>query len=367
MPSGLFKLLRAGASRPSELEAQNTPNYRRRGVTSEERKLARRQIVVSPPRLESLGPEVVAGPRLAPALSWACQYQGIKVDAIAKCPADAVVIDATPDGSRENFFSSSDTAAMRSGQGRPKKLIAYMSIGEAEYCRFYWKDAWVRNGQKTAEAPKWLDQPNQDNWEGNWTVRYWDPTWQDIIINRPDSFLNRIIDAGFDGVFLDIIDAFEYWMNTDRGTARRPTADGEMVAFVRRIAEHARVTRGKKDFAVVPINGEPLLKYPEFRAAISAIGKEHIFFEQVGKAKPTPHIRQKTDVEVEEVVSLLRLAIADRIPVLAMEYLLDWTEDHLKIAATTARMRSCGFVPHYCKCDLASLSPVTLLDGGAVA
>ena len=110
----------------------------------------------------------------------------------------------------------------------------------------------------------------------------------------------------------------------------------------------------------MPINGDKLLQFPHYRAAISAIGKEHIFFDQVGQAKPTPHIRLKTDAEVEEVAALMRLAIADRIPVLNMEYLLDWPEDRGKIPATLARMRRSGYAPYFCKCDLAGLSPVTL-------
>ena len=35
--------------------------------------------------------------------------------------------------------------------------------------------------------------------------------WQDIICGSEDSYLNKIIKAHFDGVYLDIIDAFEYY------------------------------------------------------------------------------------------------------------------------------------------------------------
>jgi|GEM_PF-3400755 len=34
---------------------------------------------------------------------------------------------------------------------------------------------------------------------------------QEIIFNNDESYLQRILDAGFHGVCLDIIDAFEYW------------------------------------------------------------------------------------------------------------------------------------------------------------
>jgi len=35
--------------------------------------------------------------------------------------------------------------------------------------------------------------------------------WQDIIFDNENSYLKKIIDAGFDGFYLDIIDAFEYF------------------------------------------------------------------------------------------------------------------------------------------------------------
>ena len=139
MPSGLLSLWRAGRNRQSALESINNPNYRRRGVVSEETKRARRAIAVAPPRLESVGQDVTVGPRLAPARSWVCQYQTIKINEIANCPADVVVIDSTPDGARENFFKPADLEVMRNAAaGAQKKIIGYMSIGEAEYCRFYW-------------------------------------------------------------------------------------------------------------------------------------------------------------------------------------------------------------------------------------
>jgi len=49
------------------------------------------------------------------------------------------------------------------------------------------------------------------NWEGNFKVQYWNPTWQSIIYGSETSYLKKIINAGFDGVYLDIIDAFQYF------------------------------------------------------------------------------------------------------------------------------------------------------------
>jgi len=88
--------------------------------------------------------------------------------------------------------------------GGSRLVLAYMSIGEAEDYRYYWKDEWNSN------RPDWLDEENP-NWPGNYKVKYWYDEWQNIIYKNNDSYLNRIIDAGFDGVYLDIIDAYEYY------------------------------------------------------------------------------------------------------------------------------------------------------------
>jgi len=42
-------------------------------------------------------------------------------------------------------------------------------------------------------------------------VKYWDKEWQQIIYGTPGAYLDRILKAGFDGVYLDLVDAFEYF------------------------------------------------------------------------------------------------------------------------------------------------------------
>jgi len=88
--------------------------------------------------------------------------------------------------------------------GGSRLLLAYLSIGEAENYRYYWQNEWDTN------KPAWIKAENP-NWPGNYKVAYWDEDWQDIIFGKPDSYLQKIMDAGFDGVYLDIIDAFEYF------------------------------------------------------------------------------------------------------------------------------------------------------------
>ena len=99
-------------------------------------------------------------------------------------------------------FTASDVERLRNKKNGGKRMVVcYMSIGEAEDYRFYWQNDWKNN------PPSWLDQENPD-WDGNYKVKYWDKEWQSVILGQ---YLPKILDAGFDGVYLDIIDGFEYY------------------------------------------------------------------------------------------------------------------------------------------------------------
>jgi cysteinyl-tRNA synthetase len=88
--------------------------------------------------------------------------------------------------------------------GGTRILICYMSIGQAEDYRFYWQEVWASN------PPSWLSGEDPE-WPGNYFVQYWDSVWQALVFGGEGSYLDLILDAGFDGVYLDRIDAFEYW------------------------------------------------------------------------------------------------------------------------------------------------------------
>ena len=120
---------------------------------------------------------------------------------------DAFIIDLFFDDADlgQVAFTSAEIDSLKTKpNGGGRLVIAYMSIGEAEDYRYYWNAAW------TATPPSWLIEENPD-WPGNYKVEYWDPAWQAVLFGNDTSYLKRILDAGFDGVYLDIIDAFEYF------------------------------------------------------------------------------------------------------------------------------------------------------------
>jgi cysteinyl-tRNA synthetase len=116
---------------------------------------------------------------------------------------DVLIIDLFYEGS--DILSAHDVAYLKEkSNGGARLVLAYCSIGEAENYRYYWSPSW------DTDPPEWLAEENPD-WPGNYKVRYWEPEWQEIIYGNDDSYIRKILDAGFDGVYLDIIDAFEYW------------------------------------------------------------------------------------------------------------------------------------------------------------
>ncbi len=125
------------------------------------------------------------------------------INAVIQTNYDLLIMDLFFD--ENSWFSATEINQIKSKANGGKRLvICYMSIGEAEDYRYYWQPAWEEN------KPEWLDNENPD-WEGNYIVRYWIKEWQDIIFGNDDSYTKKILDAGFDGVYLDIIEAYEYY------------------------------------------------------------------------------------------------------------------------------------------------------------
>ncbi|MBI2303041.1 MAG: endo alpha-1,4 polygalactosaminidase [Armatimonadetes bacterium] len=116
---------------------------------------------------------------------------------------DILLIDAY-DADGVALTASDVTSLKAKANGHGRLVLAYMSIGEAENYRAYWQAGWTRN------PPPWLAGENPD-WPGNFKVRYWMPDWQAVIFGGEGSYTQRLLDAGFDGAYLDIIDAYEFF------------------------------------------------------------------------------------------------------------------------------------------------------------
>jgi cysteinyl-tRNA synthetase len=202
-----------------------------------------------------------------------------KAEAVAKlaaCGRDWIVLDAS--FSSDEPWTAADLAAIRAGRAG-RKVIAYLSIGEARDYRAYWHREWDadRDGRPDAGAPAFLLTQNP-NWKDNYRVKYWQAEWQKIIL----ADLDRIMAAGFDGVYLDIVDGFETFEQDGRNfiddrlnPETKQTYRRDMVDWVKAVAMRARKTNSTA--LVIPQNGTQLLAHPDFLGAVDAVGVEDLF------------------------------------------------------------------------------------------
>lgn len=226
---------------------------------------------------------------------WLYQLQGAEPTDIETTNFDIAVIDYSRDGEEAGRYSAGEMTTLKNGS-TTRQVLAYLSIGEAEEYRFYFESGWVSfiERQPDSSAPCWLARTNPD-WEGNYKVQYWSEDWQQIVL----AYLDKIIGDGFDGVYLDIIDAFEYWSDRKNGEGyyiSEREAAVRMINFVKRIAYHAREIRGKTDFLVIPQNGERLLIYDsgidylaedDYLNTISGIGVEDLYYDGTTPVSPS--------------------------------------------------------------------------------
>lgn len=126
--------------------------------------------------------------------------KGEYLDVLSATGYDMMILDLYCCG---DPLTSADLAilAQKPGGGR-RIILCYVSIGEAEDYRWYWDPAW------STEPPSWLG-PVNPQWPGNYLVEYWDPAWQSLMFGTDSSYVDMVIRAGFDGVYLDKIDSFE--------------------------------------------------------------------------------------------------------------------------------------------------------------
>lgn len=263
--------------------------------------------------------------------SWGYQLQDADPDDIAQSSYDLMVIDFSRDGSTAAAFSSDDVTSMKGSGDASKRLIAYMSIGEAEDYRDYFDP-----------NADYIEAENPD-WPGNYKVYYWQDNWQAVI----DTYLDQIIDAGFDGVYLDIIDAYEYFSpDGDSGLDRISAAD-DMIQFVIHIAEYARAQN--PDFIVIPQNGAYIIddgsRADDYLEAIDAIGVEDTFYFG-DDAENNPLDPQ------DDIVDILETYLAAEKVVLAIDYLTD----HDLIDDFYTRAENAGYIPYSSVRDLDQLT-----------
>lgn len=276
--------------------------------------------------------------------NFAYQLQDIDLTSLGNSRFDLIIMDYSSDGTESGRYSKKQIESLKNSAGGSKMVLAYMSIGEAETYRWYWRKNWDANNDGTPDfrAPAWLGSQNKE-WVGNYKVKYWSPQWQSIVFR----YIDKVIDAGFDGVYMDIIDAYEYWGPDGESGLNRATAGQEMVDFVKAIATYGRVTKGKPNFGIFPQNGEGLAANGDFVQTVNGIGKEDLWYNG--------NLIQSTEYTREAIKNLDVFKKAGKL-VLTIEY----PTENEKINSVFKNAAERGYVPYV---TVRSLNALTIYPG----
>lgn len=265
----------------------------------------------------------VEGRNWAAVDDYIIQLQRARPNRLAPTAYDLIISDIALAGGSPEVLDN-----LRNSPGGPKLVVAYMSIGQAAQFQYYWEPEWSHENNTW---PDWAD--GMDGfWAGDVWVKYWHPGWQEIILTGEDAYIDRIIDAGFDGVLLDRVDAATYYRD-----AGRETAYDEMVDFVLAIAEHAR--ERSPNFGIFTINGEDLpMHNPEagYMNAVTGILVEDLYY-----GYPIDHQASPADWSEGRQEHLAEWVAADKL-VLTVDY----TRFPEQIDDAYTRAAAQGYIPY---------------------
>lgn len=109
----------------------------------------------------------------------------------------------------DTALTASELAQLKmKSNGARRLVISYLNIGSAENYRYYWKDGWGLH------HPSWIKKKYEGYPDEYW-VEFWEKEWQEIIFGTENSYLKKIMDAGFDGAYLDNTEAYYFLYNKD--------------------------------------------------------------------------------------------------------------------------------------------------------
>ncbi|WP_102124682.1 MJ1477/TM1410 family putative glycoside hydrolase [Deinococcus planocerae] len=265
------------------------------------------------------GPEL----HLRDVQSWAYQLQNYprRLEEVAASRFQLVVVDFSATGADTDRWTPREVALAR----RDKLLFAYLSIGEAEDYRSYWRPGWGPG------RPGWISAPDP-GWPGNYVVEYWQPEWQALIL----AYLETVITQGFDGAYLDLVDAYQYF--PERAGARR-----EMIDWVCRLTAQARSRRA--DFRIITQNASELIWEEGGRLArcIDATAQEETFYAATDRRTSETYRSH----QLGDYAEYRRRGL----PVLTVDY----ADDSQNVRDAYATARAHGLIPYVADLELDRL------------
>lgn len=251
------------------------------------------------------------------------------VDQISASSYQMVVIDFIPSEANNTDFPITEIVEDWQNATQPKLVIAYIDIGEAEDYRSYWQSDW-RIGN-----PEWILGADPDGWEGNFPVAYWHDDWHDIWLGS-GGMIEAIVEAGFDGIYLDWVEAY-----SDENVVAAAGQDAvdpveEMIWWVDDLAQAAR--NQNPEFLVISQNAAELAEFDDYIEIIDAIAQEQVWFDGGADNQPPgdcPLPRTEQDVDTMAYRDSLSVACRrqfDEFPDSTLHVSSEWYLDYLSLA-----------------------------------
>ncbi|MDI6644560.1 MAG: endo alpha-1,4 polygalactosaminidase [Methanobacteriaceae archaeon] len=293
---------------------------------------------------------------------WAYQLQNIEkpgnIRKLASSKYDLLVIEPTQTVSGDEKFNTRKVVSYlkksKAHDGLHRKLVlAYIDIGQAENYRWYWK--WSKKRPKGKSKPKdwpsYILAPDSEGWSGNYMVAYWDDQWKDLIIYgnnqktnpywKYQSMIDEVLRAGFDGVYLDWVEAYENpeVIKAAKKAGKNPKV--EMIKFIEEIRHYAKSKN--PNFIIIQQNAVSLASgHSKVYSLVDGIAQESVWYDW--NNYKDYDISTNNQLTLEYIKYLNQYIKAGKL-VLNCEYALKKAENAYK------KSRKRGFIP-YCSVKL---------------
>ncbi len=273
--------------------------------------------------------------RLADAQTWMYQIQGLNepgaLEALAATDYPLLVLEPGQNFKDSPYDMAEIVSALRTApDGSERLLLAYIDIGQAEDYRDYWLPSWTAPVGNELGSPEFLLAIDPDGWTGNYVVTYWDTRWKNMWIG-PDGIVADLARAGFDGIYLDWVEAYD----DERiiSLARDSSLDEaeEMLWFIEELDAAGEAV--SEDFLVVAQNAPYLIdKDPTwYGRIINALAVEDTWWHGDGDAPwddPRAgdlHERHEGDYTTEARLTQYKQYTDRGIPVFSVDYCISET------------------------------------------
>jgi cysteinyl-tRNA synthetase, unknown class len=266
-------------------------------------------------------------------LTGLIDLQGIDPAAVGAAPFDVKIVDLYDD-SPNVVFTSAQVAQMQTGGGL---VLAYMSIGEASNFRAYF-----------STLPKSVLGPQDPNWPGSYQVAYWTDAWKSVCT----AYIDKMIAAGFNGAFFDVVD--EYEQTWAQQTVPGGDAAAAMVNLVTYLADYARAKN--PNFQIWVNGAEGLLTNGTYLQTISGQVAESLFYTGTAAEKRQPASG------TSYVLKQLGTALAAGKPVIDVEYVSSASA----IAYVHAQAAADGIGSYIAHPDLKGIDTDGILPGQTI-